>query len=263
MKVFYIFLLISIVAHGVVIFTVKPMAYNKLTPISNNVISVDVVQKSNKGNKNPNKTNNEFEQQEIKQPLNKDLKKETAKNEKQEDDNNKNIMEGLTEKPKKEKINKKNNDNNKNKKVSKNKNDLKEDTKNKESNNDLYNNKKENEETIYQEEVKSNQGDSLTEDTGKSVTGKATYMPKPKYPLTSRRNKEEGTVLFKIDIDEKGKLISYEIIKSSGFERLDTAAIDSVKKAKYQPTIKNNKAISSTIEISFNFNLKEYNLQNK
>lgn len=48
------------------------------------------------------------------------------------------------------------------------------------------------------------------------------------YPWISTYKKEEGSVILHIEIDSKGNIISKKISQSSGFDRLDNAAIESL-----------------------------------
>src|SRR5687767_13943891 len=46
----------------------------------------------------------------------------------------------------------------------------------------------------------------------------------PVYPAASRREGEEGAGLFRVLVDERGRPIDVQVMKSSGFPRLDEAA---------------------------------------
>ncbi|WP_230620818.1 energy transducer TonB, partial [Kingella kingae] len=46
---------------------------------------------------------------------------------------------------------------------------------------------------------------------------------------------EEGKVKLAIIVNPNGSVDDIELIQSSGFERLDRAAIEAVRQAKYQP----------------------------
>jgi len=59
--------------------------------------------------------------------------------------------------------------------------------------------------------------------------------PAPRYPIESRRKREEGTVRLRVVISVDGKVKSISIAKTSGFERLDEAALDTVRKWKFKP----------------------------
>ena len=55
------------------------------------------------------------------------------------------------------------------------------------------------------------------------------------YPAMSRRLGEEGTTVYSVLIGADGKAISARLVKSSGFERLDKAAYDTVMRRRYTP----------------------------
>jgi protein TonB len=50
-------------------------------------------------------------------------------------------------------------------------------------------------------------------------------VSQPEYPPTSKRLGEAGTVVLLLTVDESGKVVDAKIQKSSGFERLDQAAM--------------------------------------
>lgn len=59
--------------------------------------------------------------------------------------------------------------------------------------------------------------------------------PGPAYPFLSRRAREEGVVLLKVLVSTHGRAARLEIDKSSGFERLDEAALKTVAKWRFVP----------------------------
>ena len=65
----------------------------------------------------------------------------------------------------------------------------------------------------------------------------ATYLqnPKPDYPALSVRRGEQGQVVLNVLIGIDGKAQKAEIVKSSGFERLDAAALATVQRWRYVP----------------------------
>lgn len=99
-------------------------------------------------------------------------------------------------------------------------------------------------------------GSNSHSDNKAFAEGYASYIPKPSYPLISRRNKEEGTVVFNIYIDNKGHMIDYKIIKSSGYKRLDKQAEISLKSAKFQPAVKNGVPVNSNFNLKITFSLE-------
>jgi protein TonB len=65
----------------------------------------------------------------------------------------------------------------------------------------------------------------------------AAYLsnPKPPYPPTSNRLREEGTVRVRVLVSATGSPLKVELSKSSGFARLDQSALDTVPKWKFVP----------------------------
>jgi protein TonB len=51
----------------------------------------------------------------------------------------------------------------------------------------------------------------------------------PEYPSTSRRLGEQGSVTLQVLVDIDGRVVDTKLVQSSGFERLDQAALDGVK----------------------------------
>ena len=51
----------------------------------------------------------------------------------------------------------------------------------------------------------------------------------PSYPAISRRMGEEGKLVLRVELDENGRIDDAKVINSSGYERLDTAALTAVK----------------------------------
>ena len=59
--------------------------------------------------------------------------------------------------------------------------------------------------------------------------------PKPVYPAVSRRLKEEGTVVLDVFIQTDGSVGDVRVKRSSGYPRLDEAALTAVRRWKYVP----------------------------
>lgn len=67
--------------------------------------------------------------------------------------------------------------------------------------------------------------------------------PPPAYPAASRRAKEQGRVVLAIHIDARGRVTSARIQHSSGYRRLDQAALDAVRHWRYQPAMQRGQPI--------------------
>jgi protein TonB len=60
------------------------------------------------------------------------------------------------------------------------------------------------------------------------MLGKPVYKVPPivKYPAESRAAGEQGTVVLRIRVNTEGKPVEVTVISSSGFSRLDRAAVE-------------------------------------
>ena len=75
----------------------------------------------------------------------------------------------------------------------------------------------------------------------------------PKYPRVSRKRGERGRVLVRVFINRDGFSEKVEIEQSSGFYRLDQAAMDSAKKCKFIPAKRNGKPVKTLATIPYTF----------
>jgi protein TonB len=82
----------------------------------------------------------------------------------------------------------------------------------------------------------------------KMVAGKA-----PSYPVDSRRKREEGTVVLTLTLGLDGRVASIAVSKTSGFARLDEAALSAVRKWRWEPIMRNGQPVMvrGLVEIPF------------
>lgn len=75
----------------------------------------------------------------------------------------------------------------------------------------------------------------------------------PRYPIESRRRKEQGTVHLSLVLDFDGKVAEIRLARSSGFERLDKAALEAVRKWRWAPTVRAGQPVMvhGTVDIPF------------
>ncbi len=57
----------------------------------------------------------------------------------------------------------------------------------------------------------------------------------PQYPKKSEDKGEEGTVVFRFLVGTDGKIQSSQLVRSSGFDRLDNAARDAFMQCRFTP----------------------------
>ncbi len=79
----------------------------------------------------------------------------------------------------------------------------------------------------------------------------------PLYPKISRKRKEQGTVLLLLLVSKLGKVESIQIKRSSGFSRLDQAALQAVKQWRFTAASQNGQAIDYWYEMPINFSLNQ------
>ena len=96
--------------------------------------------------------------------------------------------------------------------------------------------------------------------TGVTVFGSAD-APKflhriiPQYPPAARMRREEGRVMMKLTIDEKGNLLKIEVVESTGSDFAD-AAVDAAKRSRFTPARRNNAPILSVALLPIRFTLR-------
>lgn len=79
----------------------------------------------------------------------------------------------------------------------------------------------------------------------------------PVYPMLSRKRKEQGTVWLLLLVSKNGLVTELKLKKTSGFDRLDQAALQAVKKWKFQPARKQGQPIDYWYELPLKFSLQQ------
>jgi len=75
----------------------------------------------------------------------------------------------------------------------------------------------------------------------------------PKYPRISRKRGEKGKVLIKVVISSDGRSERVKVEKSSGYQRLDQAAVNAAKKCRFVAAKRNGRAVKGLATIPYNF----------
>lgn len=82
------------------------------------------------------------------------------------------------------------------------------------------------------------------------------HNPRPAYPPVSRRLGEEGRVLLRVQVTAEGQACKVELKQSSGFSRLDQAALDAVARWRFVPARRGDETIASWVTVPINFTLE-------
>ncbi len=81
-------------------------------------------------------------------------------------------------------------------------------------------------------------------------------IPKPVYPDLARNAGIEGQCVVEALVDVDGSVIEARIIKSSGNQSLDAAAVEAAYKAKFTPAKQRDKAVRVWVSIPYRFTLQ-------
>lgn len=81
------------------------------------------------------------------------------------------------------------------------------------------------------------------------------HNPAPDYPSLSRRFGEEGKVVLRVEVSADGLARQVEVARSSGSPRLDAAALDAVRRWRFQPARQGAQALAGWVQVPINFRL--------
>jgi len=81
--------------------------------------------------------------------------------------------------------------------------------------------------------------------------------PHPEYPIASRRRHEEGEVRLTVTVGPDGRPLDVSLLKSSGYHRLDQAAINAVRECIIEPARVSGVAVTSQAVVPVRFSLSQ------
>ncbi len=94
--------------------------------------------------------------------------------------------------------------------------------------------------------------------TPPSTAGKGARITQPEYPPASRRAGEAGSVQLKCYVKEDGRCSEVSIVKSSGFDKLDEAAVKEVQRNwKFVPGREDGKPVAAWHTFAVTFRLTD------
>lgn len=91
--------------------------------------------------------------------------------------------------------------------------------------------------------------------SGEMSSLKVTRRIDPVYPPASRRMDEQGSVRLRVMVDERGRPQEVQVAQSSGFPRLDEAAVSAVKRWVFAPAVQDSVAVPAWTQVSVVFQL--------
>lgn len=81
--------------------------------------------------------------------------------------------------------------------------------------------------------------------------------PEPVYPRASRRQGETGLVVVRVFVGTDGLPKQLQVLQSSGFVRLDEAALEGVRRARFKPPTENGQPAAGWARIPIPFELEK------
>jgi periplasmic protein TonB len=81
--------------------------------------------------------------------------------------------------------------------------------------------------------------------------------PAPVMPPLSIKAGEQGRVLLKVQVEANGTPSRVDIHKSSGFERLDRAALNAVLRWKFAPAKLGSVAVAASVMVPIDFSIRQ------
>ncbi|MCL2162016.1 MAG: energy transducer TonB [Betaproteobacteria bacterium] len=79
--------------------------------------------------------------------------------------------------------------------------------------------------------------------------------PEPDYPSASRRLREQGLVKLRVHVTVEGRAGEVTLHTSSGFDRLDRAALDAVKRWRFRPARRAGTPVAGWVVVPVRFEL--------
>ncbi len=82
-------------------------------------------------------------------------------------------------------------------------------------------------------------------------------IAKAAYPSMSKRRGETGVVKVRFVVGLTGKIESAQVVQSSGFARLDDAALDAIRSSPCQPYLQNGQPMRAAYTQPYDFTLTD------
>jgi TonB family protein len=85
---------------------------------------------------------------------------------------------------------------------------------------------------------------------------KVTRRVEPNYPPASRRAGEQGTAVFSVLVDASGHPQEVKVLTSSGYDRLDQAAMEAIRRWMFDPAVRDSQKVTAWTSVRVKFQLQ-------
>ncbi len=91
---------------------------------------------------------------------------------------------------------------------------------------------------------------------GRTTRPMGGYQVRPRYPEAARQRGIEGTVLLKVWVTEQGRVEAVEVSRSAGYQDLDQAAMEAVRRWRFEPARRGREPVAVWVLIPVEFKLQ-------
>lgn len=77
--------------------------------------------------------------------------------------------------------------------------------------------------------------------------------PRPQYPALARANHWQGIVQLQVGVSDEGRVQRIDVVRSSGHDVLDEAAINAVRYWRFVPARRGEEAVADSVAVSIKF----------
>ena len=97
----------------------------------------------------------------------------------------------------------------------------------------------------------------MTLNSPKNVSHLDCRIAQPEYPMLSKRRGETGIAYVHFVVDLSGRIDDIELNKSSGYDRLDDAALAAMHDSSCKPYLEDGKPVRAAYTQPFDFSLHD------
>lgn len=83
------------------------------------------------------------------------------------------------------------------------------------------------------------------------------FSPPPEYPVEALKARQEGLVVLRVEVDARGHVADASVLTSSGVAALDQAALDAVRRWRFEPARRAGIAVGCQIAVPVRFRIED------